>query len=118
MSFSRKEIVDSYVTKVGSGSLDYSQIAAELKAKGIPQEESTVLLRRIDRDLLRKAEMEKRRQSGKNMIWVGLGIAVIGIVYTVLSYLRVYETGGSYLLFYGPILSGIGIAVLGKLRMG
>ena len=118
MSFSRKEIVANYVAQVGNGSLDYSQIAAELKAKGISQEECTVLLRRIDRDLLRKAEMEKRRQSGKNMIWVGLGITLIGVTYTLLSYLRVYETGGSYLLFYGPILAGIGIAVLGKMRMG
>lgn len=118
MSFSRKELVASYVAKVGDGSLDYSQIAAELKAKGISQEESTVLLRRIDRDLLRMAEMEKRRQSGKTMLWVGLGITLIGVTYTLLSYLRVYETGGSYLLFYGPILAGIGIAVLGKMRMG
>ncbi len=118
MSFSRKEMVGSYVAKVGSGSLDYSQIAVELKAKGIDQEEITVLLRRIDRDLLRMAEMEKRRQSGKNMILIGLSVALIGVVYTVLSYMRVYETGGSYLLFYGPILSGIGIAVLGRMRMG
>jgi len=86
MSFSRKELVENYVAKVGSGNLDYSQIAAELKAKGIDPEESTVLLGRIDRDLLRKAEMEKRRQSGKNMIWVGLGITLIGVTYTLLSY--------------------------------
>lgn len=118
MSFSRKELVANYVAKVGCGSMDYSQIAAELKAKGIDQEEITVLLRRIDRDLLRMAKMEKRRQSGKNMILVGLGIALIGVGYTLLSYMRVYETGGSYLLFYGPILSGIGIAVLGRMRMG
>jgi hypothetical protein len=52
------------------------------------------------------------------MLWVGLGITLIGVTYTLLSYLRVYETGGSYLLFYGPILAGIGIAVLGKMRMG
>ena len=52
------------------------------------------------------------------MILVGLGIALIGVGYTLLSYMRVYETGGSYLLFYGPILSGIGIAVLGRMRMG
>ncbi len=50
MSFSRKELVASYVAKVGSGSLHYSQIAAELKAKGISQEKSTILLRLIDRD--------------------------------------------------------------------
>jgi len=118
MSFTRKELVENYVAKVGSGNIDYSQIAAELKAKGIDQEESRVLLRRIDRDLLRKAELEKRRQSGKNMILVGVGICFIGIVYTLLSYMRVFETGGSYLLFYGPILSGIGIAVLGRMRMG
>ncbi len=118
MSFSRKELVENYVTKVGNGSMDYSQIATELKAKGISHEEITVLLRRIDRDLIRKAEMETRRQSGKNMIWIGLGITLIGIVYTLYSYLRVYDTGGSYLLFYGPILAGIGIAVLGKMRMG
>lgn len=88
MSLSRKELVASYVAKLGSGSLDYSQIAAELKAKRISQEESTVLLRRIDRDLLRKAELEKRRQSGKNIMLIGLGITLIGIVYALLNYLR------------------------------
>ena len=39
MSFSIKELVASNVAKMSSGSLDYSQIAAELKGKGTSQEE-------------------------------------------------------------------------------
>lgn len=52
-------------------------------------------------------QAEARRRQGGRELGIGLLLLVIGIVVTAATYSAAQDTGGRYVLAYGPIVIGI-----------
>lgn len=51
------------------------------------------------------------------MFYGGIIIAVLGITVTIFSYTGTINLGDRFIIAYGPALGGLGLALVGKMKM-
>lgn len=117
MNKSRKEWVEEFCEKIRAGEMDFSQVRATLSANGNTEEDINEISRRVDRDLNRMAQKDAERAKGKQMFIGGLILMNLGILITALTYFGIINMGNRFLFAYGPILAGITLTLLGKMKM-
>lgn len=112
-----EDLVDYCMIEKQSGT-DYSLLRDKLRAKGLDQETIQIVLQECDDRLL---EQLQTNSTSFNLLdrlkpLAGRFMIYLGIVVTVVSYLMADENGGVYVIWYGPVLSGIGIVTTRKAR--
>jgi hypothetical protein len=88
---------------------EFPQIKRELMDKGMQIDEADRLIRKADSiylDKLLKGKPETSNTSGRI---AGYGLIIIGVGVTLATYTGLINLGDSYILFYGPIVSGIAL---------
>ena len=85
---------------------DMSAIIEELRDHGYKDEEVKGLVRGID--AMHHSEMLRLSHLGNAsaMMFGGAAMAFIGTGVTIASYIRVFDAGGVYVVFYGTIITG------------
>ncbi|RKD86032.1 hypothetical protein [Mangrovibacterium diazotrophicum] len=109
---SSKELYDKYLVLKQEG-MSFGEIRSRLASEGVAEEDIRVIIRLIDNQILRGDVKKSRNQKARELIAVGLVISVVGIIVTLGTYLGYINTGNSYLVAYGPVLGGAGIAAGG-----
>lgn len=117
MEKTRKEYVAEYCDKIRSGKLDYTKLRNVLESKIKNEEDISIIMERVDRDLKRAEIADLERTKGKQMFYGGLAIMIGGILITVGTYMGVIDLGDRFLIAYGPTLAGLGMALVGLVKM-
>lgn len=63
------------------------------------------------------AARHKRRVRGVTEIAIGLAAIIAGIVITIVTYSKAAKGGGTYLVAYGPVVTGFAAIVRGTIRL-
>tara|TARA_R110001583_G_scaffold47395_5_gene148451 strand:+ start:17461 stop:17877 length:417 start_codon:yes stop_codon:yes gene_type:complete len=98
-------IIDYYVVQKQKG-LDFSEIRKELKAKNLEADKIKLIIREVDNRILFKAQNESFKVNSNGTKIIGLVLMFGGIFITVVTFFGIVDLGGSYLIAYGPIISG------------
>lgn len=117
MEKSRKDYVAEYCAKIRSGKLDYSRLRSDLELKIKQKEDIEIIVERIDRDLKRMELADMEKSKGKQMFYGGLFVMISGVLLTVVTYLGIIDLGGGFLIAYGPALGGLGMILVGVVKM-
>jgi len=103
---------EGYAKWLAKARYDADRITRRLVSKGIDEIHA--------REAANKAVLlncKKERTAALLHVALGTAIFAVGAVITIRSYLRSGETGGSYWLFYGPILVGLCEFIYGLVRL-
>ena len=117
MEKSRREIVADYCEKIRSGEIEYSNLRAILEANKYSGEDIQIIAQRVDRDLQRMAVIDSEKAKGKQMLIGGIVIMILGIAVTISSYMGLIDLGDRFIIAYGPALGGLGLALIGIMKM-
>ena len=117
MTKTRRQIVDMFCNKIESGEIEYSDVRRLLERDRHSEEDINIILERIDRDLDRMATKKSEKSKGKQMVFLGLSIMTLGILVTIGTYNGIIDIGNRYIIAYGPTLGGLGLAMVGAVKM-
>lgn len=105
---SQSEIVDRYFQEKRKGK-DFSEIRRELKSQRFTDEEVASIVRLIDAKLIHEAEHVFHVQERDWAKIMGICLIAVGVLVTLYTFVTADKTGGKFVLFYGPVVSGIGL---------
>ncbi len=101
-----EELVEHYLEQKKSG-LDFSEIRKELSLNQIPEERIKEIVRKIDYRLLAEVQINNALNQRNTLRNIGIFLLVFGIGITVSTFLGWINMGESFVLVYGPIISGV-----------
>jgi hypothetical protein len=111
--FSEEMIEELYHQKMEGRS--YSEIRAELAARGMKPEEIGIIIRKVDAKVL-STETENRHTAKATQIHrVGLILAVAGLLITIGFNIGIIQTALPPWLVYSPFLTGIVMMFYGRM---
>jgi hypothetical protein len=102
----REELVKIYIKKAEEG-MNIYDIRKQLQYKNIPEEEIKIILGIVDNYILNKALTKSHSTKANELFWVGVLLTTAGLIITFGSFLGIIHTGDSFILMYGPVISGI-----------
>ena len=117
MKKTRRQLVEHYCSQIASGKIEFSDVRKSLETERYSEEDISVILERIDRDLDRMAIVKAEKHQGRQMLYLGLFVMLIGIFITVGTYTGIIDFGNNYIIAYGPALGGLGLALVGAVKM-
>lgn len=101
-----------FVEKRAKG-MEYDEMRTIMQTAEIDNKTISMIISQIDSAELRGLIKKKDNNSAKSIIGLGVVVALIGIV---VSFFSIFSGNGGY-LFYGLILTGIVITVIGAAKM-
>jgi hypothetical protein len=117
MAKSRKEIVADYCKEIRSGKIAYSALREILESRNFSDDDIKIILYRVDRDLQRLEAIDSERAQGKQMFFSGIVVVILGILLTITTYMGIIDLGDRFIVSYGPVIGGLGVTLIGKLKM-
>ena len=100
--------IELIIEELKSGK-DHSEIKQGLLNSGVDEAIAAALIKTADSiyldDLLVKQPVRKPIISRKTS---GMLLIFLGVVVTIFTYIRADDDGGVYVIWYGPVLAGIG----------
>lgn len=89
---------------------EYDAIRRDLRARGCEEDEIGKIIREAD-DLFLDSLLEEKEEPlfKLNYKLTGYGLIILGSGVTFLTYTGIIDLGNIYLIFYGPVISGIGM---------
>ena len=109
----RVKIVDYYLQKVNDTDFTILDIRRELEKNNVDEQEIRTIVRLVDNELQMRLVQKSTGDKSKELVWFGGIITALGLIVTIGTYTGVIRMGNSYLLAYGPILSGLAILFYG-----
>lgn len=97
--------------------MEFSDLRSALENQGLESDEISVVFRQVDKKVTRTAQIREVNSNGKNLLYGGLVLAVAGFVLTIGTFTGLIDLKGIGILAYGPIASGIIMAMVGKFQM-
>ena len=108
-----ENILDELVQQKLEGE-SYTRIRARLAEKGLSGEEIRTTIREVDERVLR-AEIERgRREKAKSWYWIGLALAITGLLLTIGFNAGWIFQGTPKWILYGPFFAGILLMYYGR----
>lgn len=104
----QSEIIERYFQEKREGK-DFSEIRRELKSQRYNDDEIASIVRLIDAKLIPEADSVFHYEERNYAKLIGIGLIAVGVLVTLYTFAIADKTGGKYVLFYGPVLSGIGL---------
>lgn len=101
----------NYVLSEKKKGRDHSDIKKELNNSGLSDERVQHIMKEADSIYLNSLIVERKPlfQLKPNKKLLGIFLIVIGVLVTTLTYAGIIDLGGTYIIFYGPILVGIAL---------
>lgn len=110
----RAKIIDFYLEKITLGQLDLYDARQEMEKNKVDEQEIKTIIRIIDNKLQKRMILEHENRTAKNIIAVGIVLTSIGAIITIGTYTGIIPMGkSSFLLAYGPFLTGLSILFSG-----
>ena len=109
----RVKFLDYYLQKVNDTDFTILDIRRELEKNNVDEQEIRTIVRLVDNELQMRLVQKSNGDKSKELVWFGGIITALGLIVTIGTYTGVIRMGNSYLLAYGPILSGLAILFYG-----
>ncbi|AEV31916.1 hypothetical protein Oweho_0905 [Owenweeksia hongkongensis DSM 17368] len=117
MEYSRAQIIDQYFQQIESGEMSFSQMRPSLQDMGVENEEISITVKQVDKQLQQSAHNKASHSLGKNIFYGGLLFAAIGLIITIGTFFGIIDIGPVFIVAYGPVISGSAIAATGFAKM-
>ena len=92
----------------------YSDIRKELAESGMPAEEISRLIRKVDERVLGETVQQGRKDRARRWYLSGLILAIAGLILSILFNAGILLENFPALLVYTPFFAGIGIMLYGR----
>ena len=79
-----------------------------------PKRGGSQIIRKADRVFLNAILVRDKPSNGYNSVLVGYSLIALGVGVSTATYVGVFNLVGTSILFYGPILAGIGMVAFNK----
>lgn len=109
----RARIVDYYLEKVDGRNFDLFDARKEMEKNQVDEQEIKTIIRLLDNELQRRMIYEAQNKQATAIFWVGAVITVVGAVITLGTFFDIIPMGNSFMIAYGPFLSGLAIMFSG-----
>lgn len=103
---SRAGLVDHYLRESAKPNFEIDQIRKELEPNNVPEEDIQAIIRLVDNHMQRRELSKSTINKSKEYIGVGALLTIIGLCITIGTYTGAISMGNSFLLMYGPIITG------------
>ncbi|MCT4589228.1 MAG: hypothetical protein N4A71_15505 [Carboxylicivirga sp.] len=117
MEYTKGNAIDYFFEKVDAKEMEFSSVRKQLEMDGFEKEEISIIVKQVDKQLIRATELRAAHALGKNLFYGGLLLALVGIVITIGTYTGLINMGNKFLVAYGPVVTGLIIALSGKVKM-
>jgi hypothetical protein len=112
-----QERVDYFVDQVAGGQLAFDQVRGQLESEGLPEQEIKMIVRQVDDEVQGRLLGQSKKSGFNQMIFVGLFLALIGLILTIGSLVGFLSKGIDMAIFaYGPLFAGLVILFAGIRR--
>ncbi len=101
-------IVDYIISEKESGK-SYTEIRAYLRDQKLSESEINDLIYASDHILLNKLANKESRLPQISNKTIGYILIFMGVFVTIYTFIKAEELGGYYVLFYGPVITGLGL---------
>ena len=98
-------IIDYYLGRKQKG-MDFSEIRKELNSRNLDADKIKLIIREIDNQILFKEKEQILKGNLKVTKIIGFVLMFGGGFVTLATFFGVIDLGGSYIIAYGPIISG------------
>jgi hypothetical protein len=61
--------------------------------------------------------VEKARSRATGLLVGGIAVAGLGLIVSIATYSEAMSSGGTYFIWYGPVIAGAGVAFAGLVRL-
>lgn len=116
-AYSRAQTIDQSFQSIQSGEIEFSQLRSSLEKAKLAPEEVSLVVRQVDKQIQQAAIYKARRAQGRNIYLGGLIFSLLGLLVSVGTFLGLVGNGQYFIVAYGPLLSGLGIAYYGRNQM-
>ena len=102
-------IVSRYLDRIDRGEIEFDQIRKELEGRNIDGESISIIIRKIDGELIHQTTNQYRLSTLKNLAVFGGVLTILGLVTIIISLLGLLNTTSREIIVfaYGPFFSGI-----------
>ncbi|WP_299799515.1 hypothetical protein [uncultured Maribacter sp.] len=115
--YNRIETIKTFVEKVASGQMEFSELRKTLENQGLQTDEINIVVGQVDKRAARAAQMKEVNANGKNIFYGGLVLAGAGLIFTIGTFTGLIDLKGYGILAYGPIAGGLITAMIGKSQL-
>ncbi len=109
----RARIVDYYLEKVDGKNFDLFDARKEMEKNQVDEQEIKTIIRLLDNELQRRMIYEAQSKQANAIFWVGVVVSSVGAIITIGTFFGIIPMGNSFLIAYGPFLSGLVIMFSG-----
>lgn len=115
--YNRAKTIKKYFEKIRDGEMELSGLREVLVSNGIETDEINVVIKQVDKRLIRNEIIAAENKRGKELFYVGIVVVVAGLLVTLLSFTSIMDLKGYGIITYGPICGGLVTAMIGKSKM-
>lgn len=115
--YNRAETIKSFTEKIVSGQMEFSDLRKTLENQNLESDEINVVVGQVNKRVMRAAQMKEVNTNGKDLLYGGLILAILGLILTIGTFTGLIDLEGIRVLAYGPIAGGLIMAMVGKSRM-
>ncbi len=112
----RDHYIDRYLELLEETDLEIDQVRKELEAKNLEPEDIKYIVRRIDSAIQHKALTRTTNRKYNELVYIGTAMIIVGVGITVATYTGIIDLGDSFLILYGPVISGVSLLLTGLAR--
>ena len=104
-SMDLQNVLEIYSDKRKRG-MDFSEIRSELTAKGLSETQVKSIIKEIDRKEISGELKKAKRIQSRELKMIGWTLMILGGIVTIGTHYQWFNTGGLYVLAYGPVIGG------------
>ena len=106
-------MVDYYIQKLEEEDFQIIQVRQELERNNVDDQEIKVIVSLVDRELQKRQVLKAKDRRSNEFLWLGAVLMFLGAGITLGTYMGLIDMGNSFLIVYGPFLSGLSTFVYG-----
>lgn len=94
--------------------ISYNEYTSQLVEKGFSPEEIEFILKNA-KEKIEEQERTKAKYPMDEIRLAGIFLLLVGVIITLVTFFRIWDLNGHYIIAYGPILTGVGIVKYGQI---
>lgn len=110
MSSAHTHTITHFVAEIRAGRMELSDIRRRLEQDGMPDSVIREIFIAVDDQVMRHMLKDAANSRNRNMMYGGLAMCGFGLLLTLGAFFGAVDLKGYFLVAYGPVLSGAGMA--------
>jgi hypothetical protein len=113
MSSDHAHVIAHFVAEIRAGRLELSDVRRRLEQDGMPDAKIREIFIAVDDLVMKHMLKDVSNSRNRTMIYGGLALCGFGLLLTLGTFFGAVDMKGYYIVAYGPVLSGAGMAFMG-----